>query len=226
MKTTRLIPGLLLLAALFAGNLAAETQLTLQFNGGTYIAPGIGYYVDPYTATVLSKPGHPKLTIYCDDYSTEIFSGNIWTARVSNITNDDLADTHFGNRADRLDRYTQAAYLLDHLLNPGIDIYWRAVYTVAVWDLFTDGAAEASRYGAAPGNAVFQGDVAAAQVDNGWQSFDPSGWHVLTDIRTGTDQDRQRVQEFMYHTPEPSAFLLLGGGLVALGFMRRRRKAA
>jgi hypothetical protein len=87
---------------------AANMQLQNAFPNGSLA----GVYIGPYTALIDGV----STQVICDDYSSETYIGQSWTANVSTFA--DLSGTKFGDSATAVTKYKEVAWLSLQLLNP------------------------------------------------------------------------------------------------------------
>jgi hypothetical protein len=162
----------LLLAGSASSALADQINVPMTFNGvldgATWTGPGETVYVSPYTSTdtATSTP----ITIYCLDYNHEIDPPATWTAdflslNMANITTlyygpstsaptvtdssgqDSLSTSTGLNTTVMLERYLEAAYLFQQILNLKLNVSTndtsaheklQSELNVAAWTLFLD----------------------------------------------------------------------------------------
>jgi hypothetical protein len=176
------------------------------------------YYVSPYMGTM---NGH-SVVLFCDDILNEVNFGQKWQANVSNLGNaintNNFSNTRYGGVSSSLVftnpafAYEEAAWLTTQFASHPNDF---AVLQHALWDIMNPGSEPT-------GNGVQDWlDMAAKN----YGSIDPSTFSIVTN--TGDLQLTGQVQEFIVHTPEPSALAMLACGLLALVvFLGRGRVTA
>lgn len=229
--TRRSFATIALAAALCAPSIASAQQQTLKLTSpGSTVA--LGVYVGPYNAQATSNgslfAAGSLFKVYCVDYYNHISMNSAYTANVTNLQNGNMANTRFG--AGELTDYRKAFYLTT-LFSTTATSQWGDLHA-SIWSLL----------GGSPNvpNGVF---VTQA---NSWYSTtgvnaDWSNAYVLTDVNMSHGSNGQYypgrggVQEFVtgsfsLHTtnvvPEPSTYVLLGAGLVAVFGASRRKKQA
>jgi len=170
----------------------------------------------------ISVNGGPALPMMCDDDRTEIGDSETWTATSYALTAADLVDLKFadeGNASTMLNDYEEAAWIESGVMlgsiNPGDG-------NAAVWSIFDGG------FNISTDHADIETILADAQtaVNSGKLNF--------SDITIYTPNPLNSSQEFIYGTvcynqtpqaPEPATCALIGGGLVLLAILGRRRRA-
>lgn len=219
--------GLLLLISQVTSLNASPIEATfIGVNG----AQGFGYYVGPYYGNL----GQQSVVFDCVDFANEVYFGQQWAANLSPIeTLADLANTRYGESANALQLYQEAAYLTElYALYPSN----YADIQATIWQLFDP-------YAPAPSTDYWlnlaQGNYAGGNY---------SDFFVVTNV--GPVNATGQVQEFLTEitpsmplyqeenfgnatpvvsTPEPasSIFVGLGLALTVLGFSWwGRRKAS
>lgn len=213
----RVLRSLSLVTALSTATAADAQTVQLQFPSGP-TAPAVtvaGFFLGPFSATLLSDPTLPTVSIFCVDLLNAVNWGQQWQANVSNLGQTNLSATRAGSGA--LDSYRKAAWLTSQL-SPSTDPVARAEIHAAIWSLFTPGISVAGFTG--------QSRVTAANsfaASSAWSSYNWSQYSVLTGVAT-TGTSFGGPQEFITNTalvqpavtPEPATWLLLGTGLVAV----------
>jgi hypothetical protein len=206
----------------------ATTQITLTGVGDGATLGNV--YVDPYTATV---GGVANTSVICDDWSTNTYLNEAWTANVINaptVSNTTLGTPMFGNSSSL---YNELAWLGTQLLANPKNATLQTEISFAMWEL-TYGANGTSTESPSPTsylNTYAPGDQSAvntllaeaeAAVSAG---FTGAGWEILTPASGWPTADGE-PQEFLVYTPESPAAILLGAdllGLATLIFLFRRR---
>ena len=96
-----------------------------------------GYYVGPFTGTVLSDPTRPSLNLFCVDILNSISFGQKWTGVFTRLSSNDLSATRHGNAKQV--NYQKAAFLASTYKAPGIrTAQWGGIQT-AIWNLLNPG---------------------------------------------------------------------------------------
>ena len=204
MKTAKLIVLCLLLACAIG---ASADTVPLYFSGppvtGETTSDG-QYYISPYTAVLNSTP----VSVFCVDPTHEAYFGSTWNVTVSNLTGD-LSATRLGNAG--LAAYQEIAYLLfdTGYMNASTTTATRQAIQAAVWYISNSSSAEGA-------NNSWVAQAKALQAA-GWQGINFSNVSVLSD-------PQGVYQEFMVQTPEPGTLLLLGMGLIGLGWLSVKRR--
>lgn len=204
---TLLRPLVAALALVLAASPAAA-QETLQFtNPGTVTWNGV--YVGPYQAQILSDPTRPTIDIYCVDFAHAVTRNQVWTAHFTPLTHD-LSDTRGGNAAREL--YKQAAWLTTQFNDNANRT--KAIQS-AIWNLFLGSAPDHANAG------YWLAEAATNYTEHGDDYY--SRFSVVTDVNMA---ERTSAQEFITSTvPEPSTYLMMASGLLALvGVARNRRR--
>ena len=208
-----------------------------------------GVYVNPYQAIDNTHTAENPLTVYCDDWNTE-FSGNpTWNADVYALTAANLSHFKYANPSsdytmaldsanklaataatntpagNPLQRYLEAAWLDEQwrdIIGTSAATYDTQVeLAAAMWTLFVDkdhvvglvNAINSSGYETEVLDYISHAESAVTQ------GYTAAGWDVI--VPTGNSF---QMQEFLVHTPEPSAMILLGTVIGYLGLTKFRRK--
>ena len=211
-----LVGAVLFLAPTALADSTASMLLTGAGNNGSLDGVDVG----PYTATINGV----STSVICDDYDDESYIGETWTANVTTLSS--LGGTKWVDLGNSTNLYEEAAWLSIELLSAGPgqagDIQF------AIWTLFEPNALNG---------------LSAADQTNVWcwidsaeaQTFSPGEFaNVLIYTANITDPIRcdgnycanTPPQEFIVTTPEPSAFILMLIGLLAVAVAVRRKKSA
>lgn len=216
-------------AALVPVEAAAQTQsrqvrLANYGDAGTINTTEYGTVMaSPYQGYFVGDPTTPLIDFFCIDF--EHYApplGTTWRANVTNLGTGDISLTRHAGETGALTRYRQIAWLLGQ--RPTVDAAnWRAIQ-LAVWQTFSGTCQQTSRpsYACARNGDAYLNSMAASwrtQAGANYLSADFSHYRIVTGY--GSDAGRQ---EFMYVTPEPETYVLMGSGLLALFFVWRRRR--
>jgi hypothetical protein len=212
--------------ALSSVEASAQRIKTLKFQS-TRPNPAVtalGYYVGPFTATVVSDPTRPTIDIFCVDVLNQITWGHTWRARFTNLASGDLSATRHGNA--KLAEYKQAAWLTTMYRAPGVNTnQWGGIQS-AIWNLLNPGYP----YGGTSATTNTHEAYWLAQANNWYNSaasnsFDFTRWSVVTDVGAAGRVRGGGTQEFLTQnvTPEPETWILMGTGLlIIVGFAVKR----
>jgi hypothetical protein len=233
-----------LLAVSFAAlaPIVAHAQTSLTFNGSQPNAYNNGsHLVGPFdgSVTTVGLPGSTNLSIYCVDLLNTVGFGNTFQVNVTSLADGtDLSNTR---HPGALTAYRQAAWLsnLFSLVPPAYTSTYYTPIQYAMWDMLNPGSAPADpnktlalNLAAAAASANFNAfsyDVGGGNVVD-FGAFDYSRYSVLTDVRSAGTVDDDYRQEFITGdmiptaTPEPATIALVGGGLLAMAGVGRRRR--
>jgi hypothetical protein len=193
--------------------LATATPLSVSFvNAGAPFMLDVDSraLVGPYT---LNTGGQNIAGMCVDDFYE---TSGTWTANVTDVTADNLANTYLGNHNYTINGtqvsgasiYLDEAYLYSQIVKPGSD---RVHLQDAAWTLmdYVTGHTPHSIGDDAVNNIL-------AKLATSASSFNASGYEILTPIDNGSHVE----QEFIFATPEPASYGLLGGALVLFGLTR------
>lgn len=199
---------------IFSATSRAGSLYNLQLTGVGGTSAG-GVYTGVYS---LTENGTPMLA-FCDDFDTHTYVGETWSA--NRYTLADLSDLKFNNldapgalNSNILLDYDAIIYLGGLLYNtPESDAQQINDLSFAIWGIFSPDARANGAYDAAAANY----DATALAIDYAPGQY--SNWVIWTPNPASSSQ------EFLSpSTPEPSALILMGSGLLALAFFVRRSK--
>jgi len=202
---------LLVTPAAFADGTANLELTGVGNNGAAY-----GVYVGPYEATIngVSTP------VICDDFSHESYLWQPWVADVTSVANPTGERFAAGN-------YDEVAYLSNLLFNVSGNNSEADALQYAIWYI-NDWTGVTAFLGASnpfltdtsdPNGVMYWVNLAEGQ------KYSP-GEYANFLIYTPSPGGSGSPQEFIVETPEPSTILLLGLGVGALCFMKRRVRLA
>jgi len=174
------------------------------------------YYVSPYYGTMNGA----TVTLFCDDVLHEVYSGEKWTANVTNLgtaitTVNGFANTRFGSGISGTNAtilYEEVAWLVTQF-TPTDQNQWVSIQH-AIWDLTDPGA-----YG---GSGTLSW-LSAAEKSSNYDSINPNNFLIVSDVNLNGSGS---VQEFFVETvatPEPSSLVLLVSGMLAMMLVVIRR---
>ena len=179
-----------------------------------------GYYVGPFTGTVLSDPTRASLNLFCVDVLNHINFGQVWTGVFTRLSSNDFSATRHG--IAKVTQYQKAAYLASMYRAPGTrTTQWGGIQT-AIWNLLNPGLPNGGTNPAVNSSEAYWLNQADSWYNNGGaRSFDFSRWSIVTDSRAAGRVSGVGAQEFITDTvatPEPETWILFGtGALVILG---------
>jgi hypothetical protein len=177
-------------------------------------------YVGPYGAYMNSDnafgstAGLPSIALVCVDFGHRVDTGDVWDAWITPLTGGSLDHTRGGN--DALQQYEEAAWLASQFTD-GNRNGWVAIHS-AIWNIL--GYNDSSNPFTVNGTQdwINQADTFYEENPNAGLF---GGYAIVTPMG---DYDEQEFLAPMISTPEPSGLLMLGAGLLGIGFLRRRRQ--
>jgi len=182
-----------------------------------------GVYVGAYTVTINGV----STQVVCDDYADESYIGETWTATENALGT--LTGTKWGSQTNATQGYDEMAWLFNQMFST-TNTQTIADIQYAIWAVFDPGAL----------SAISGTDLANAEwwlTQAGLQSFYAGEFSNIVIYTPNTSYPiscsgqscaNTPPQEFMAYvaTPEPSTVLMLGLGMLSLGFLFRRRAIA
>ena len=221
-KMRSLAVSAVLIAGLLGSAIAARATVVLDFTGvgGNNYAGDVTTF--PYYITV---NGGPALPMMCDDARTEIGIGDSWDANANKLTVADLSDLKFalmGSPSTVLNDYEVAAYIESGValgtINSGDG-------NAAVWSIFDPAfntSVDHSQIEAILANA--QAAVSAGGLNfSGITIYTPSPLNASQEFIYGTVTLNTKPQ--FSNAPEPGTSAMLGGGLIFVVWIGRRRRS-
>jgi len=171
-------------------------------------SPGVAWervYVNPYAADENTPPQNNPLTIYCDDWDTELSGNPKWNANTYALARADLTNFKFGQvtttqsvslfggrlqystiSVHAYDLYLEAVYLDQRvqISGSGITPLQQEELSAAEWTLFTSSGGaillgDINNSGTAFASAVYN-DLVAAQNAVANDQVNAAGWDVIT----------------------------------------------
>ncbi|MCX5893800.1 MAG: hypothetical protein NTW80_12685, partial [Deltaproteobacteria bacterium] len=246
-----LILGLGSAMLLVAASAAMASTVTLTNDYGN-LSQYAGAFVGPIPTTLdINTPTSTPIPggMTCVDISQNSYFGATWTVNVSTLDPTNINSARHGSDAAALFNYEEAAWLLGQIpslsSNPTqAQIAARSAQVgaiqFAIWDIFNPGGVDthfgATRDKTAEISLLAQAATAASNPG----SYDFTSVRIYTPINiTDSPNDANASnQEFMSGTvisashtsgnqaPIPASFVLLASGLLGLGLLSRRKKAA
>jgi len=241
-KLFGVVAGLTLAATGVSGAQTVTAKLTAPYAPNAGSVTAFGYYMSPYSGTVNGTTER----FNCVDFFHDVTVGQVWTATVVNlgaaILNPSLLlSTRDGtpgvySLGDALNIYEQVAWLTDQMpLNPASDKNRTIAVQTAIWSLANNAPSSPSsmQYANtgdfwANGGKVSTINATSTNTDPGSTGYwiyqaqtqsasQAAGYYdkfnILTDVNKANSNS---VQEFIYSTPEPGTFVLIGTGLAML----------
>jgi hypothetical protein len=239
------VAGLSLIAATSAGA-QSTVVLTQPYAPGGGAVTAFGYYMSPYSGTVDGTTQR----LNCVDFFHEVSLGEVWTATVTNLgaaigNISLLANTRDGSSggyatlSDVLKIYMEAAWLTNQFAaNPASNPNQSIAIQTAIWSIVDNGPTSPASLQYANTGDYWNNGQTSSIVNSGsgstgyWiqraqteYATQAAGYYNQFNILTGTGNPGSSAQEFIYSTPEPGTFILIGSGLMGLvGFVRTRRR--
>ncbi len=239
------------LLAVATGARAQNVQnavLTEPYAPGGGAVTAFGYYMSPYSGTVDGVVER----LNCVDFFHDVSIGEHWTAEVTNLgaaakdlsllaATRDGSTGGYSSLADVLKIYQEAAWLTDQYgANPAMNPDRAVAIQTAIWSIADNAPGNpASLQYASVGNYWDDGHQTGAIVDDGdgstgyWIDRAKTMYALQSDtyydkfnILSGVGDSGSAAQEFVYSTPEPGTFVLMGSGfagVLGLAFARRRK---
>ena len=214
--STRLLQMLALSTAVLSVSVSASTLELTGLSSNNYN----GIPAAPYMITV---DGGSPLEMMCDDAQTEIWMNYQWTANAWALTAADLSNLKFyniGSPSTVLNDYEVAAYIESGVTQGTIGGDGNA----AVWSIFDptfNTSYDHSNITTILNNA--QNAVNAGNLNfSGITIYTPTPLKSSQEFITGIVTTNLTPK--FAATPEPATFAMLGGGLLALGLLGRKRR--
>ena len=203
---------------------AQAPQLRFDGVGGTH---AFGYYVGPFSGTLLRPGTATALTLFCVDFLNHVSIGQTQSVSITSLAGTDFDQTR---HPDKLLAYRKAAWLTTKF-DPANTGQWGGIQA-AIWELMTPGNPNGGTNAASSTTEAYwlqQANLFVASA--GYSTYDWSRFYVLTDVRAAGVPSGVGMQEFITGSanvvPEPETVMLLAGGLswIALFVWHRHRKA-
>lgn len=214
-------------AALALSATVASAQTTVTFLGSPTAASDGSHLIGPFDGTLQALPGSAQsVTMFCIDVLNDVAVGQSWTGVLTSLADPSasLATTRYpvGSDAMAMTKYRTTAWLSSQFGLQSTETW--ADIQHAIWNVWAPGRYAANAWDAA----------GAAAAASNFRGFDFSRWSVLTDV-TGVGRTLGGAQEFVVPggiggggtgsvVPEPSTYLLMATGMVALAGVARRRR--
>jgi len=193
-------------------------NLKFQTKAPNPAVTAFGYYVGPFTGTVLSDPTRPTINLFCVDVLNQIKWGHEWNGAFTNLGSNDFDATRHGIGAK--DSYQKAAFLASQFKTPGVTTSQWGGIQAAMWNLMNPGNPNG---GTNPivntSEAYWLAQADSWYVNGGATTFDFSRWSIVTDVDAAGIVSGRGTQEFLTDTtatPEPETWILLGTGVLLI----------
>ncbi|MGH9715121.1 MAG: PEP-CTERM sorting domain-containing protein [Candidatus Acidiferrales bacterium] len=207
----------------FAPSAKADSVMTLTGAGNN---PAFDVYVGPYTATINGT----STPVICDDFAHESFVGESWNASVINLGTLSTGAPSFNTGT--AGNYSEAAWLTLQLLGAPNNSEATAIQ-YAIWDMFDPTGVSSYLAGFSGGTSFLSDSTNMNGVDywlnqaagSSLSASEMSDFliYMPTSCISGQCLTGSGLpQQFIVHTPEPSAILMLLMGLGALLWFKRR----
>jgi hypothetical protein len=191
-------------------------------------------YHGPYQLQLMGEPGQPTIDAFCVDFEHTVQSS--WNANIvdmsGNLSGTRQYSLYGGNETMTRARYQAAAWLAQQMMLAPTDQWWS--YHGAIWYVMSGPTLTSSDNFYQPFQNLSLSrrgtvrDLAMAALNTGYATVNADEWAVITPTNMSYSSSSQ---EFITRTPgnvvpEPASVVLLGSGLLVLGFMAFRRSGS